>query len=65
MLFIKNNVVFLKVRAAMRFLSVAFGLPYLLIELFDIGIPVVRTDGRSGGRSVGVRSLNYQTFSDG
>ena len=36
----------------MRFLSVAFGLPYLLIELFDIGIPAVRTDGRSGGRSV-------------
>ena len=36
----------------MRFLSVAFGLPYLLIELFDIGIPVVRTDGRAVGRSV-------------
>ena len=36
----------------MRFLSVAFGLPYLLIELFDIGMPVVRTDGRAGGRSV-------------
>ena len=30
---------------------VAFGLPYLLIELFYIGIPVVR-QGRSGGRSV-------------
>ena len=29
---------------------VAFGLPYLLIELFYIGIPVVRTDGRAGGR---------------
>ena len=26
---------------------VAFGLPYLLIELFYIGIPEVRTDGRS------------------
>ena len=26
--------------------SVAFGLPYLLIELFYIGLPVVRTDGR-------------------
>ena len=26
---------------------VAFGFPYLLIELFYIGIPVVRTDGRS------------------
>ena len=36
----------------MRFLSVAFGLPYLSIELFDIGMPVVRTDGRAGGRSV-------------
>ena len=29
---------------------VAFGLPYLLIELFCIGIPVVRTDGRSLAR---------------
>ena len=26
---------------------VAFGLPYLLIELFYIGMPVVLTDGRS------------------
>ena len=34
---------------------VAFGLPYLLIELFYIGMPVVRTDGRTVGRSVGVR----------
>ena len=33
-------------------LWVAFGLPYLLIELFYIGMPVVRTDGRTGGRSV-------------
>ena len=40
---------------------VAFGLPYLLIELFYIGMPVVRTDGRA----VGVRSRNYQIFSDG
>ena len=40
---------------------VAFGLPYLLIELFYIGIPVVRTDGRS----LGVRSRDYQIFSDG
>ena len=31
---------------------VAFGLPYLLIELFYIGMPVVRTDGRAGGRLV-------------
>ena len=27
-------------------------LPYLLIELFYIGMPVVRTNGLSGGRSV-------------
>ena len=26
---------------------VAFGFPYLLIEFFYIGMPVVRTDGRS------------------
>ena len=39
---------------------VAFGLPYLLIELFYIGMPVVRTNGRSGG----VRSRDYQIFSD-
>ena len=31
---------------------VAFGLPYLLIELFYIGMPVVRTDGRKDGRTV-------------
>ena len=29
---------------------VAFGLQYLLIELFYIGMPVVRTDGRAVGR---------------
>ena len=34
---------------------------YLLIDLFYIGMPVVRTDGRS----VGVRSRDYQIFSDG
>ena len=39
----------------------AFGLPYLLIELFYIGMPVVRTDVRS----VGVRSRDYQIFSYG
>ena len=44
---------------------VAFGLPYLLIELFYIGMPVVRTDGRAGGRAVDVRSRDYQIFSDG
>ena len=32
---------------------VAFGLPYLLIELFNTGIPIVRTDDRLGDRSVG------------
>ena len=44
---------------------VSFGLPYLLIEVFYIGMPVVRTDGRSGGRTVGVRSRDYQISSDG
>ena len=42
-------------------LEVAFGLPYLLIKLFYIGMPVVRTNGLSGG----VRSRDYQIFSDG
>ena len=40
---------------------VAFGLPYLLIELFYIGIPVVRTDGRTGGGRVGGRSVGRCT----
>ena len=31
---------------------IAFGLPYLLIELFYIGMPVVRTDGHSIARSL-------------
>ena len=31
---------------------VAFGLTYTLIQLFYIGMPVVRTDGRAGGRAV-------------
>ena len=44
---------------------VAFGLPYLLIELFYIGVPVVQTDGRLLARSLGVRSRNYQIFSHG
>ena len=43
----------------------AFGLPYLLIKLFYIGVPVVRTDGRSVDRSGGVRSRDYQIFYDG
>ena len=49
----KDTLVFflsLKFWAAMRFSSVAFGLQYLLIKLFYIGVPVVRTDGRSLGR---------------
>ena len=32
--------------------QVAFGLPYLLIDLFYIGMPVVRTDGRLLVRAV-------------
>ena len=36
---------------------VAFGLQYLLIELFYIGMPVVRTNGRVGGRSVYVHVI--------
>ena len=40
-------------------------MPSLLIELFYIAIPVVRTDSLSGGRSVGVRSRDDQIFSDG
>ena len=36
------------------------GLPYLLIELFYIGMPVART-GVGGG---GVRSRDNQNFSD-
>ena len=32
--------------------SSCFGLPYLLIELFYIRMPVVRTDSLSGGWSV-------------
>ena len=49
-------------RLPVKIILVAFGLLYLLIELFYIGMPVVRTDGRSGGRSVGVRSRGYQNF---
>ena len=40
-------------------------LGYRLNELFYIGMPVVRTDGRAVGRSGGVRSRAYQIFSDG
>ena len=38
-----------KLPEAMRFSSVAFGLPYLLIEVFYIGVPVVRTVGWAYG----------------
>ena len=46
---------------------VAFGLPYPLIELFYIGVPVVRTDGWSGGRTVTwlpkfLGCIGYQIF---
>ena len=44
---------------------VAFRLPYLLIKLFYIGMPVVRTDSQTVDRSVGVQSRDYQIFSDG
>ena len=37
----------------------------MLIELFYIGIPVVRTDGRLVARSNGERSRDYQIFLDG
>ena len=44
--------------AAMKFSRFSFfGLPYLLIELFYIGMPVVRTDGRAD-----VWSLDYKNF---
>ena len=42
-----------KTRVAMRFpAKIAFGLPYLLIELFYMGLPVVRTDGRTYGHVI-------------
>ena len=40
---------------------VAFGLPYLLIELFYIGMPVVRTDGRKDGRTVTWRQVTSKS----
>ena len=36
----------------MQFSSVAFGFPYLLIELFYFGVPVMLMDGRSVARAV-------------
>ena len=42
------------------------GLPKKLENVkVNIGFPVVRTDGLSGGRSVGVRSRDYQIFWNG
>ena len=41
---------------------VVCGLSYLMIELFYVGMPVVRRDGRSLARSLGVRSRDYQHF---
>ena len=41
---------------------VAFGSPYLLIELFYIGMPMVRTDGRASGRSVSVNLVPKALF---
>ena len=42
------------------------GLPKWLESVkVNIGFPVLRRDGRSGGRSVGVRSRDYQIFWDG
>ena len=42
-------------------LELQFGFPYLLIELFYIGMPEVQTDGRA----VGAPSRDYQIFSNG
>ena len=50
-----------KLPAAMRFPSVAFGLPYLLIELFYIGVPVVRTVGRTYGHVTSKISRMYRS----
>ena len=41
---------------------VAFGSPYLLIELFYIGMPMVRTDGRASGRSVSINLVPKALF---
>ena len=43
---------------------VAFGLPYLLIELFFIGKPVVRTDGRSLARCTVTSLPNFLGWVD-
>ena len=41
---------------------ITYGLPYLLIELFYTGMPVVQMDSR---QSDGVRPRDYQIFLDG
>ena len=61
---IKNNVEKDIILVFLFFSLVAFGLSYQLIEIFYIGVPVVRTDGRSVGRAGGVRSRTYQIFKD-
>ena len=48
-------------RFPVKITSSAIGLLYLSTEIFYIGMPVMRTDGRS----VGVRSRDYQIFLDG
>ena len=54
---IKNNLEKDTVLLFFSFSSVAFGLSYLLIEIFYIGVPVVRTDSRSVGRAVYVHVI--------
>ena len=55
-------------RVAMRFPAKNNFDLHVGCHTFYIGMPVLRTDGRSGGRavdgSVGVRSGDYQIFSD-
>ena len=47
-------------------LEFSFGSPYLLIELFTlVCLWCERTVSRAGGRAGGVRSRDYQIFSDG
>ena len=64
---IKNNAEKDTTLLLLFFLSKSLGghvISFLLIELFYFGIPVVRTDGRAGGWLVGIRSRDYQIFSD-
>ena len=63
---ISLEVIFIVVpRLALHLLLTRAKLLALAKSIYYIGMPVVRTDGRSGGRSVGVRSRDYQIFSDG